>query len=154
MANATRAGLRSPKAYSQPQVSVAFKFPIFIQKIAGFGRHKSRASQCLRVDLYFLKQYSEVVWQVRWSRKVQKQLDDLPEYIVGSFYDWAKAVEKDGMESIRKLAGYHDEKLRGELAGLRSVRISKAHRVFYFESADGSIKVAEVTKVSKHEYKK
>lgn len=96
----------------------------------------------------------EFVWQVRWSRKVQKQLDDLPEYIVGSFYDWAKAVERDGMESVRKLAGYHDEKLRGELAGLRSVRISKAYRVFYFETADGSIKVAEVTKVSKHEYKK
>ena len=84
------------------------------------------------------------MWQVRWGRKVEKQLNDLPE----------QAVERDGMESVRKLSGYHDEKLKGELAGLRSVRISKAYRIFYFETADGSIKVAEVTKVSKHEYKK
>lgn len=94
------------------------------------------------------------MWRVRWDRKVQKQLGELPEYIVGSFYDWARAVERDGMESARKLPGYHDEKLSGQLRGLRSVRIGKAYRVFYFETADGQIKVAQVTKVSKHEYKK
>ena len=73
--------------------------------------------------------------------------------MVGSFYDWARAVERDGMEQTRKLPGYHDEKLSGNLAGLRSVKLGKAYRVFYYEAADGTIKVAQVTKVSKHEYK-
>jgi proteic killer suppression protein len=55
------------------------------------------------------------------------------------------------MEQVRKLPGYHDEKLRGELDGMRSVWITKAYGVFYYETADGKVKVAEVTKVSKHE---
>jgi proteic killer suppression protein len=95
-----------------------------------------------------------LMWKVRWDKAVQKQLFKLPDHIVGSFYDWAKAVETDGMEEVRKLAGYHDEKLHGEMQGMRSVRISKAYRVFYYEARDGTIKVAQVTKVIKHEYKK
>lgn len=94
------------------------------------------------------------MWKVRWDKAVQKQLFKLPDYIVEIFYDWARAVERDGMEDVRKLSGYHDEKLHGEMKGLRSVRISKAYRVFYYETRDGTIKVAQVTKVSKHDYKK
>ena len=85
---------------------------------------------------------------------MEKQLDALPEHVVGSFYDWVRAVERDGMRSVRQLAGYHDEKLRGELTGLRSVRLTKAYRVLYFETKDGVAKVAQVTRVSKHDYTK
>ncbi|MCZ2142016.1 MAG: hypothetical protein LC102_01135 [Ignavibacteriales bacterium] len=95
-----------------------------------------------------------MIWKVRWDKKIEKMLDDLPKHVVGSFYDWTKALERDGMEATRKLPGYHDEKLNGKLSGLRSVRLGKAYRVFYFEMAEGTIKIAQVEKVSKHEYKK
>jgi proteic killer suppression protein len=58
------------------------------------------------------------------------------------------------MKSARQLTGYRDEKLRGELAGLRSVRLTKAYRVLYFEAPDGVVQIAQVTRVSKHDYTK
>lgn len=85
---------------------------------------------------------------------MEKQLDAIPAHLVGSFYDWVRAVERDGMRSVRQLSGYHDEKLRGELAGLRSVRLTKAYRVLYFETTDGVTHVAQVTRISKHDYTK
>jgi hypothetical protein len=57
---------------------------------------------------------------------VEKQLDALPTHVVGSFYDRVRAVEREGMRAVRRLSGYHDEKLRGELGGLRSVRLTRA----------------------------
>ena len=93
-------------------------------------------------------------WRVLWGLKVEKMLDRLPRHIVGAFFDWARAVESDGMEATRKLPGYHDEKLQGSLAGLRSVRLGKAYRVFYFEVMTSAGKVAQIEKVSKHEYTK
>lgn len=73
------------------------------------------------------------VWRVYWGRRVEKQLDGLPEHIVGSFFDWIRAVGRDGMESVRRLPGYHDEKLKGDLKGSRSVRLTRAYRVVYVD---------------------
>lgn len=89
-----------------------------------------------------------------WDRRVEKQLDAVPEHVVGSFFDRVLAVERDGMESVRKLPGYHDEGLKGELKGLRSVRLTKAYRVLYRVTGDGGVKIAAVTRVSKHDYPK
>ena len=93
-------------------------------------------------------------WRVRWDRRVEKQLDVLPTHVVGSFYDWVRAVEREGMRAVRRLPGYHDEKLRGKLAGLRSVRLTRAYRVLYFETTAGVTHVAQVTRVGKHDYTK
>jgi toxin HigB-1 len=92
-------------------------------------------------------------WKVFWGLKVQKQIIKLPGYVIGSFYDWVKAVELEGMEKVRRLPGYHDEKLSGEWEGFRSIRLTKAYRVFYFEFKKGEFFIAQVVKVSKHEYK-
>ncbi len=94
------------------------------------------------------------MWRVRWERRVEKQLDTLPEYVVGSFFDWVRAVERDGMDAVRKLPGYHDERLKGQLRGARSVRLTLAYRVLYFQTTELGIKIAQVTRVSKHDYKK
>ncbi len=104
--------------------------------------------------MYSCEKYIIQVWRVHWDRRVEKQIDALPAHIVGSFYDWVRAVERDGMESVRRLPGYHDEGLKGELKGVRSVRLTKAYRVLYVESVDGNLKIAYVTRVSKHDYEK
>lgn len=93
-------------------------------------------------------------WKVTWGPKVQKQIFKLPSYVVGSFYDWVKAVEFDGMENVKKLSGYHDEKLKGEWEGFRSVRLTKVYRVFYCELKKEEFYIVRVVKVSRHEYKK
>lgn len=32
---------------------------------------------------------------------------------------------------MRKIPGYHDEPLKGDLKGLRSIRLSKGYRAYY-----------------------
>jgi len=92
------------------------------------------------------------MWKVRWSNSVDKSLDRLPEFIQQKFRAWVVAVERDGMQAVRQLKGFHDEPLRGNRAGQRSVRLNLAYRVIYIEGRDGSILIAEVIEVNKHEY--
>jgi toxin HigB-1 len=61
-------------------------------------------------------------------------------------------VEREGMASVRRLKGFHDEPLRGSRSGQRSVRLNRAYRVIYFEQKDGQIRIAQVIEVNKHEY--
>ena len=92
------------------------------------------------------------MWKVQWSKFVDKSLERLPEFIVMKFNAWVIAVERDGMPSVRRLKGFHDEPLRGSRAGQRSVRLSRAYRVIYVEKVDGKVFIARVIEVNKHDY--
>jgi len=50
------------------------------------------------------------------------------------------------------LPGYHDEPLKGDRRGQRSVRLNRAYRVIYEENDQGDIVVILVLEVSKHGY--
>jgi proteic killer suppression protein len=71
-----------------------------------------------------------VINVIELSALTQKQLKKLPAHIVISFQNWVEDVEEHGLEEVRKIPGYHDEPLRGELKGLRSIRLSKAYRAY------------------------
>ncbi|MBX3020551.1 MAG: type II toxin-antitoxin system mRNA interferase toxin, RelE/StbE family [Bdellovibrionales bacterium] len=88
---------------------------------------------------------------VELSSLAQKQLKKLPMHIVVSFQNWVEDVEERGLEEVRKIPGYHDEPLRGELKGLRSIRLSKAYRAYY-RVVDGAIRFVNVERIDKHEY--
>ena len=92
------------------------------------------------------------MWKVYWSKHVDKDLDRLPTFLVHKFRAWVVAVEREGMESVRKLKGFHDEPLRGQRNGQRSVRLNRAYRIIYIEREEGQIHIAEVIEVNKHEY--
>lgn len=92
------------------------------------------------------------MWKVQWSKSVDKSIDRLPEFIQQKFRAWVIAVERDGMQAVRLLKGFHDEPLRGDRVGQRSVRLNRSYRAIYLEGRDGSILVAEVIEVNKHEY--
>lgn len=92
------------------------------------------------------------MWKVTWSKKVEKQLDKVPDYIASKFRDWAVAVEAEGLPEVRKLPGFHDEPLKGERRGQRSVRLSRAYRAIYLEGREGQVRIVEVIEVNKHEY--
>ena len=57
-----------------------------------------------------------------------------------------------GLRECRKYKGFHDEPLKGERKGQRSVRLSKAYRAIYVELENNEYKIIEVIEVNKHEY--
>ena len=90
--------------------------------------------------------------QVEISRRAQKQLLKVPGRIVTGLQVWVQAVMAVGLEEVRKIPGYHDEPLRGERQGQRSIRLSRAYRAIYEIKTDNTIKFVSVEEVSKHAY--
>lgn len=92
------------------------------------------------------------MWRVIWSDKVEKQLKRIPGHIQRKFRAWAAAVEEDGLPSARRLPGFHDEPLKGQRRGQRSIRLNRAYRAIYVERSAGEVELVEVIEVNKHEY--
>ncbi len=89
------------------------------------------------------------VWLTKFA---DKQLKKLPSNIVAAFWTWVKTVELDGIRNTRKLSGYHDEPLKGDRKGQRSIRLNKAYRVIYEETSSGNVILIAVQEINKHEY--
>lgn len=92
----------------------------------------------------------EAVTSVLLTKFADKQLKKLPHNIKESLRYWAESVERYGIREIRKLPGYHDEPLKGDRRGQRSIRLNKAYRAIYEETKQG-IEIT-VIEVNKHEY--
>ena len=86
------------------------------------------------------------------SRRVQSELKKLPKHVVTKLLAWVKAVEDEGLRKVRQISGFHDEPLKGDRAGQRSIRLSKSYRAIYRISEDGDIEIVEVLEVTKHRY--
>ena len=84
--------------------------------------------------------------------RVKKDLRKLPAYIRVELYDWAKAVELEGLRNIRKCPSYHDEPLKGERFGQRSIKLSRGYRAIYSENKNGEINIILIEEVNKHDY--
>lgn len=65
---------------------------------------------------------------------------------------WVGSVQAVGLEATRKCSGYHDEPLKGQWAGHRSIRLSRSYRAIYRIRDDASVEFALVETVSKHRY--
>lgn len=86
------------------------------------------------------------------ARQAQKQLLKIPKYIAQGLKVWVDIVEEDGLEEARKIAGYHDEPLKGPRAGQRSIRLNRAYRAIYEIKEDKRIEFVEIQEVNKHDY--
>lgn len=84
--------------------------------------------------------------------KVQKQLKKIPDYVVDKLIAWAMSVEMKGLREVRKIPGYHDEPLKGQRKGERSIQLTKGYRVIYIEEHDGTINLIVLEEVNRHEY--
>lgn len=93
-----------------------------------------------------------VITTVRVSARAERELRKLPRHIVENFRYWVMAVEAEGLEAVRRLPGYHDEPLKGDRKGQRSIRLSRAYRAIYRVAVDGTIELVLVEEVNKHEY--
>jgi toxin HigB-1 len=63
-----------------------------------------------------------------------------------------QAVELSGLREIRKSLGYHDEPLKGNRLGQRSVRLNRSYRLIYVEEPGENVIMVLVIEVNKHDY--
>jgi proteic killer suppression protein len=87
------------------------------------------------------------------SKIAQKQIVKIPYDIVEVIQKWIITVETIGIENTRIQGGrgLHDEPLKGELKGLRSIRLNHSWRLYYKEK-NGSPKIISVERIDKHKY--
>jgi proteic killer suppression protein len=93
-----------------------------------------------------------MIFEVRISRNAVRQLRKVPSHVAEKLQVWAVLVATSGLEQARRVPGYHDEPLKGQRAGQRSIRLSGGYRAIYEELTDGSVEFASVEEVSKHDY--
>ncbi|MFN3698041.1 MAG: type II toxin-antitoxin system RelE family toxin [Pseudobdellovibrio sp.] len=92
----------------------------------------------------------DVRTRITRSRNFEKQLDKIPDFIQKKVLFWIFLVETNGIWEVMKSPGFHDEPLKGQRKGQRSVRMNKAYRLIYHIIED-SIHI-ELLEVHKHEY--
>ena len=92
-----------------------------------------------------------MITKVEIAKLAAKQLRKVPRHILDNLMIWVAAVEHDGLEEVRKVPGYHDEPLKGDRAGQRSIRLSRAYRAIY-EIHEDTAKCVSIEEVSKHDY--
>jgi toxin HigB-1 len=79
-------------------------------------------------------------------------LRKVPLLIRVSFDRWVALVESEGIDEVGKLKSYHDEPLRGDRKGQRSIRLNLAYRAIYEIVDEERVSFLEVQEVSKHDY--
>lgn len=91
-----------------------------------------------------------LVTKVTYTKKFEKQLKKVPEYIRQKVRLWVFNIELQGLRKVREGKGYHDEPLLGARWGQRSVRLNKAYRLIYKTISD-EVQI-ELIEVHKHDY--
>lgn len=84
-------------------------------------------------------------------KHVLKSLGFLPDFIIDKLEMWIQTVERVGIEETRKISGFHDEPLKGNRKGQRSIRLNRSYRAIYIIKTS-SIEFIEVIEVNKHDY--
>jgi proteic killer suppression protein len=92
-----------------------------------------------------------VIKTVQISKQAQKQIEKVPSYIADKLLGWVLDLQARGLEEVRKTPGFHDEPLRGKLAGMRSIRLSRGYRAYY-QIIHDRIEFVRIEGVDKHEY--
>ncbi len=88
--------------------------------------------------------------KVSATSRFYKQLSRVPTFIVDKVNFWIWEVQTVGIATAMKRPGYHDEPLKGNRFGQRSVRLSRSYRLIYrVKSTQLQIELLEVTK---HDY--
>lgn len=93
-----------------------------------------------------------MITEVRIAKRAAKDLMKVPLHIRLKLMGWIDHVAHYGVGETRKIPGYHDEPLKGQRMGQRSIRLSRAYRAIYEIHQNGSLHFISIEEVSKHEY--
>ena len=86
------------------------------------------------------------------TKKARQDLQKVPAFIARKIGAWIDMVGHDGLQVVRKISGFHDEPLKGNRIGQRSIRLSKAYRAIYKIGQKDEIEIVEILEVNKHDY--
>jgi plasmid maintenance system killer protein len=90
------------------------------------------------------------MWEVFEEHDAVKAIDRLPPNVAEKYAYWCAVVRQSGPQGLRSIKGFHDEKLAGRLAHLRSSRLSLQWRVIY--RTEGKAAIVTVERVTPHDY--
>jgi len=90
------------------------------------------------------------MWTVVEERAATRTIDTLPRATSEKYTAWLAIVREHGPQGLRAIKGFHDEKLSGKLAHLRSSRLSLQWRVIY--RADADVVTVTVERITPHKY--
>lgn len=93
-----------------------------------------------------------MIYKVSISEKVLRKLKKIPSHVLKNLTDWVVDIENLGLEVTRRVPGYHDEPLKGQWEGYRSVRLNKAYRAIYRIDDKNEVRLVTVIEVNKHVY--
>ena len=93
-----------------------------------------------------------MITKVIISKYAKKQILKLPRYIIEKLTAWVESVEKEGLMEVRKISGFHDEPLKGDRVGERSIRLSRSYRAIYVIKENNQVEFVSVEEVNKHDY--
>lgn len=92
------------------------------------------------------------MWRILEHRRVDKQLQSMPQEILKRYEKWKDIVVFSGPEGLRLIRGFHDEALRGQWKGHRSSRLGLHYRVIYkIEAREILVQVVSLTA---HDYRR
>ena len=93
---------------------------------------------------------------VQLSKNAEKSLKKAPKHVQDKASFWKKLVEMQGLRKIREIKGFHDEPLKGDRRGQRSIKLNVQWRAIYETRIDESgletIELVEVIEVTPHKY--
>jgi proteic killer suppression protein len=89
---------------------------------------------------------------VHLSKRAKADLRRVPEYIAQKLTLWIFLVETTGLDTVRKIKGFHDEPLRGTRKGQRSIRLNRAYRAIYVIRVNGAVDFVSIEEVHNHDY--
>ncbi len=90
--------------------------------------------------------------EVKITKQALKDLQRVPRYLQEKFRAWLVAVNLSGLAETRKRPGWHDEPLKGDRVGQRSIRLNRQWRAIYIIKENRQIEFVEVIEVTPHEY--
>lgn len=90
------------------------------------------------------------------SKKAEKGLRKAPIQVQQKTAFWKKLVEMKGLQQAKLVKGFHDEPLKGERKGQRSIRLNLLWRAIY-ETRIGTegkerIELVDVVELTPHKY--
>ncbi len=88
---------------------------------------------------------------VEVSVNIKKNIHKIPVQIKKKLFTWVAAVEERGLYETRKIPGYHDEPLKGDRQGQRSIRLNKQWRAIY-RIINTKIEFVLIEEVTPHDY--
>jgi toxin HigB-1 len=92
----------------------------------------------------------KVLTRVSRTKTFEKQLERVPDFIRRKVIFWVFLVESIGLAETMKSRGFHDEPLKGDRKGQRSVRMNRAYRLIY-RVIQERVRI-ELLEINKHDY--